>query len=87
MRGESRFSCPAGRSGPTGPGWRLGIEQGNLAVEAKATDRNRRICGRIVAEVRKHLDEAIGRSFLSGDFRAHLRALTMEKLSVFGQDV
>ena len=48
--------------------------------------QHRRICGRIVAEVGKHLDEAIGRSFLSGGFRERLRALTAANLSVFGQD-
>ena len=47
--------------------------------------QHRRICGRIVAEVGKHLDEAIDRSFLSGDFIARLRALTAANLSLFGQ--
>ena len=41
----------------------------------------RRISGKVVADVGKHLDEAIGRSFLSGSFIARLRALVAATLS------
>ena len=41
----------------------------------------RRISGKVIADVGKHLDEAIGRSFLSGSFIARLRALVAATLS------
>ena len=41
----------------------------------------RRISGKVVADVGKYLDEAIGRSFLSGSFIARLRALVAATLS------
>ena len=42
----------------------------------------RRISGKVIADVEKHLNEAIGRSFLSDDFVARLRALVAATLSV-----
>ena len=41
----------------------------------------RRISGKVIADVGKHLDEAMGRSFLSDGFVARLRALVASTLS------